>query len=110
MSLRSDDLDPSKNFAPRMTFGNWLWPSRRRQLFLGGLGQPLRQFLSVTIVVLLCHDITTDILRRHQLNVVPLSCEQATKMMGAATCLHADNATRQFGDQVDQRIPPDPPT
>ena len=24
---------PSKNFAPRMTFGNWLWQSRRRQLF-----------------------------------------------------------------------------
>jgi hypothetical protein len=40
----------------------------------------------------------------------PLSCEQATKMMGAATCLHADNATRQFCDQVDERIPPDPPT
>jgi hypothetical protein len=24
---------PSVNFTPRMTFGNWLWPSRRRQLF-----------------------------------------------------------------------------
>ena len=23
---------PSVNFTPRMTFGNWLWPSRRRQL------------------------------------------------------------------------------
>jgi hypothetical protein len=32
---------------------------------------------------------------------VSLSCEQATKMMGAATGLHADNASRQFCDQVD---------
>src|SRR2546421_590785 len=24
---------PSANFTPRMTFGNWFWPSRRRQLF-----------------------------------------------------------------------------
>src|SRR5258706_7026802 len=23
---------PSENFGPRMTLGNWLWPSRRRQL------------------------------------------------------------------------------
>ncbi len=25
--------DASANFTPRMIFGNWLWPSRRRQLF-----------------------------------------------------------------------------
>jgi hypothetical protein len=24
---------PSVNFTPRMIFGNWLWPSRRRQVF-----------------------------------------------------------------------------
>jgi hypothetical protein len=24
---------PSVNFIPRMIFGNWLWPLRRRQLF-----------------------------------------------------------------------------
>ena len=24
---------PSMNFTPWMIFGNWLWPSRRRQLF-----------------------------------------------------------------------------
>ena len=24
---------PSANFTPRMIFGNWLWPSRRRQVF-----------------------------------------------------------------------------
>src|SRR5262249_19096717 len=24
---------PSANFTPRTTFGNWLWPSSRRQLF-----------------------------------------------------------------------------
>jgi hypothetical protein len=30
---------PSVNFTPRMTFGNWLWPSRRRQLFFSGLSK-----------------------------------------------------------------------
>ena len=29
---------PSVNFTPD-NFGNWLYPSRRRQLFLGGLGE-----------------------------------------------------------------------
>src|ERR1700730_7910963 len=32
--VRACDLTtsiPSVNFTPRMTFGNWLWPSRRRQ-------------------------------------------------------------------------------
>src|SRR5271165_6752821 len=24
---------PSVNFTPRIIFGNWLWPSRRRQVF-----------------------------------------------------------------------------
>ena len=24
---------PSVNFTPWITFGNWLWPSKRRQLF-----------------------------------------------------------------------------
>ncbi len=24
---------PSANFTPRISFGNWLWPSRRRHLF-----------------------------------------------------------------------------
>src|SRR4029077_15631808 len=34
------------------------------------------------------------------------SCEQPTKMMGAATRLHADYASRQFCHQIDQRVPP----
>ena len=29
----ADDLDPVANFAPWISFGNWLWPSIRRQLF-----------------------------------------------------------------------------
>jgi hypothetical protein len=41
---------------------------------------------------------------------VTLSCEQSAKMMSAATRLHADNAHRQFGDQTDERISPNPPT
>lgn len=30
---------PSVNCAPRTTFGNWLWPWRRRLPYLGGLGE-----------------------------------------------------------------------
>jgi hypothetical protein len=30
---------PSLNVTPRASFGNWLWPSRRRQLFCAGLEQ-----------------------------------------------------------------------
>jgi hypothetical protein len=30
---------PSANFTPRISFGNWLLPSRRRQLFLGGFNE-----------------------------------------------------------------------
>jgi len=28
---------PSANFTPWISFGNWLWPSMRRQLLLGAL-------------------------------------------------------------------------
>ena len=78
--------------------------------FNNAVGQGLLKSFGVTVVILLGFDVRPDILRRHQSNAVSLSCEQAAKMMRPATCLHADNASRQLCGQVDERIPPNPST
>jgi hypothetical protein len=64
-----------------------------------------RDSLGVAIVVLLRLDIRADIFGRHQPNIVAVSGEHATEMMGAATGLHSDNARRELLRQGDQRLP-----
>ena len=64
----------------------------------------------VTVVIFLRFDVRPDVFGGHQSDVVSQSCEQSSKVMGAATSLHADDANRQFGDQIDERISPNPTT
>ena len=60
--------------------------------------------LGVAIVVLLRLDVGPDIFRRHQPNIVAVSGEHATEMMGAAAGLHPDNAWSKLLRQSNQRL------
>jgi hypothetical protein len=66
----------------------------------GGFGDPF----SVAIVVLLCLDIGSNIFGRHQPDVVAMSGEHTTEMVGAAAGLHPDHALGKLLRQSDQRL------
>ncbi len=71
--------------------------------------RPRRRFrdpLGVAIVVLLRLDVGPGIFRRHQPDVVAVSCEHPTEVMGAAAGLHPDNARRKLLRQCDQCLAP----
>jgi hypothetical protein len=64
-----------------------------------------RDPLGVAIVVLLRLGVGPDIFGRHQPDIVAVSGEDATEMMGAAAGLHPDNARRKLLRQSNQRFP-----
>ena len=66
----------------------------------GRFGDPF----SVAIVVLLRLDIGSDIFWRHQPDVVAMSGEHTTEMVGAAAGLHPDHALGKLLRQSDQRL------
>src|SRR6516162_2883687 len=65
-----------------------------------------RDSLGVAIVVLLRLDIRVDIFGRHQPNIVTVSGEHPTEMMGPAASLHPDDAWSKLLRQSNQRLPP----
>jgi hypothetical protein len=52
--------------------------------------------LGVAIIVLPPLDVRADIFGRHQPNVIAVTGEHATRMIGAATGLHSDDARRKL--------------
>jgi hypothetical protein len=64
--------------------------------------RPCRCFcnpLGVAIIVLLRLDVRADIFGRHQPDLMAVSGEHATQMMGAAAGLHSNNARRKLLSQ-----------
>ena len=49
-------------------------------------------------------DVTSDIFRRHQPDVMTVAGKDTAKVMGAAARLHPDNTGRQLLRQPDQRL------
>jgi hypothetical protein len=76
------------------------WPDKPH----GRACRRLRDPLDVTIVVLLRFDIGSDGLGRRQPDVVPMTGEDATEMMGPAARFHRDHARRKFRSQCDQHL------
>ena len=60
--------------------------------------------LGVAIVVLLRLPIRLHIFRRHQLDIMSLVREQATKVMRAAARLHGDDTGRQLRGEADSPL------
>jgi hypothetical protein len=72
-------------------------------------GRRLGDRLSVAVVVLLRLDVGTNILRRHQLHLVPLRSQQTPEVVRTTTRLHRHHAARQLGCKRHDALPPHPP-